>query len=157
MPRAPSGRQIWIGVGALAAIVIFVVALTVFDTFQSAPTAPEADGPSVGVIPKRHDAENVPMAAVFAGWYGHDPASGECIGGLGSTHWNDSPNTAGVRYEPEPGYYCSSDPRVVSWQLEKMKEAGISVLLYSWWGWGDGDLDGIVEGHPDQFINKSLR
>ena len=37
-----------------------------------------------------------------------------------------------------------------------MEKAGISVLLYSWWGWGDGDLDGTVEGHPDQFINQSL-
>ena len=37
-----------------------------------------------------------------------------------------------------------------------MEKAGISVLLYSWWGWGDGDLDGVVEGHPDQFINRSL-
>ena len=102
------------------------------------------------------DAENVPLAAVFAGWYGHDPVSGECTGGSGSTHWNDGPNTSGVRYTPEKGYYCSSDPSIVAWQLAKMKEAGISVLLYSWWGWGDGDLDGVVEGHPDQYINKSL-
>ena len=103
-----------------------------------------------------YDAENVPLAAVFAGWYGHDPVSGECIGGLGSTHWNDGPNTGGVRYLPEKDYYCSSDPEVVSWQLDQMEEAGISVLLYSWWGWGDGDLDGVVEGHPDQYINQSL-
>ena len=101
-------------------------------------------------------AKNVPMAAVFAGWYGHDPVSGECIGGIGSTHWNDGPNTGGVRYVPEVRYYCSSDPKVVAWQLDQMEKAGISVLLYSWWGWGDGDLDGVIEGHPDQFINQSL-
>ena len=92
-----------------------------------------------------YDAENVPLAAVFAGWYGHDPVSGECIGGLGSTHWNDGPNTGGVRYVPEMGYYCSSDPKVVSWQLDQMEEAGISFLLSSWWGWGDG---GGVRGNP---------
>ena len=107
-------------------------------------------------IPKMFDVEKTPMASVFAGWYGHDPVSGECIGGLGSTHWNDGPNTGGVRYTPEKEFYCSSDPAIVSWQLSKMKEAGISVVLYSWWGWGDGGLDGVVEGHPDQFINKSL-
>ena len=77
-----------------------------------------------------YDAENVPMAAVFAGWYGHDPVTGECVGELGSTHWKDVPNTGGVRYVPEKGYYCSSDPEVVSWQLEQMEKAGISVLLY---------------------------
>ena len=117
---------------------------------------PEAGGPGVGVIPRIHDAENVPLAAVFAGWYGHDPVSGECLRGLGSTHWNDGPNTAGVRYTPVKGYYCSSDPEIVSWQLDQMEKAGISVLLYSWWGWGDGNLDGVIDGHPDQFINRSL-
>jgi len=146
----------WIGAGVLGAGATLVVGWIVFVTFLSVLMAPEAGGPGVGVIQRIHDAENVSLAAVFAGWYGHDPVSGECIGGLGSTHWNDGPNTGGVRYLPEIEYYCSSDPEVVSWQLEKMEQAGISVLLYSWWGWGDGDLDGVVEGHPDQFINQSL-
>ena len=135
---------------------MFAVFLMVVVTGFSFLISPEAGGPGVGVIPKTFDAESVPMATVFAGWYGHDPVSGEWLGGLGSTHWNDSSNTAGVRYVPEKGYYCSSDPESVSWQLDQMEEAGISVLLYSWWGWGDGDLDGTVEGHPDQFINQSL-
>ena len=138
------------GMGAALALFGLIVACL------PAESSPEADGPGVGGIPKIYDAENVPLAAVFAGWYGHDQVSGECIGGLGSTHWNDGPNTGGVRYTPERGYYCSSDPEIVSWQLDQMEEAGISVLLYSWWGWGDGNLDGVVEGHPDQFINQSL-
>jgi len=112
--------------------------------------------PMLNAAPSIYDAEIVPLAAVFVGWYGHDPVSGECIGGLGSTHWNDGPNTGGVRYIPEKGYYCSSDPEIVSWQLDQMEKAGITVLLYSWWGWGDGNLDGVVEGHSDQFINRSL-
>ncbi len=50
-----------------------------------------------------------------------------------------------------------SDPAVVSWQLDQMEKAGITVILYSWWGYGDRDLDGVIEGHPDQFINKSVK
>ncbi len=100
--------------------------------------------------------DQIPLAAVFAGWYGHDAISGECVGGLGSTHWNDSPDTGGVVYTPALGFYCSSDPKVVAWQLDQMQKAGISVILYSWWGWGDGNLDGGVEGHADQYINMAL-
>ena len=104
----------------------------------------------------RNSKDQVPLAAVFAGWYGHDAISGECVGGLGSTHWNDSPETGGVVYTPVLGFYCSSDPKVVAWQLDQMQKAGISVIFYSWWGWGDGNLDGVVEGHADQHINLAL-
>ena len=104
----------------------------------------------------RSSEDQVPLAAVFAGWYGHDAISGECVGGLGSTHWNDSPETGGVVYTPVLGFYCSSDPKVVAWQLDQMQKAGISVIFYSWWGWGDGNLDGVVEGHADQHINLAL-
>lgn len=100
--------------------------------------------------------EDPPLATLFAGWYGYDQSSGECRGGLGSYHWNDTPNTAGVVYRPMLGYYCSADPKVVARQLEQMQQARISVILYSWWGWGDTDLDGRVDGHLDQSINPAL-
>ncbi|MFQ5947144.1 MAG: hypothetical protein ACE5NC_13000, partial [Anaerolineae bacterium] len=97
-----------------------------------------------------------PLATLFAGWYGYDQSSGECLGGLGSYHWNDTPSTAGVVYRPFLGYYCSAAPEVVAWQLEQIQQAGIKVILYSWWGWGDTDLDGHVDGHLDQQINRAL-
>ena len=37
-----------------------------------------------------------------------------------------------------------------------MEKAGITVIVYSWWGYGDRDLDGVMDGHPDQFINQSV-
>ena len=101
-------------------------------------------------------SSSVPLAAVFAGWYGYDPSSGECPGGIGSARWNDSPDSAGVIHTPYKGFYCSSDPDRVSWQLARMQEAGIGVVLYSWWGWGDTNLDGGVEDHVDQHINAAL-
>lgn len=99
---------------------------------------------------------NVPLAAVFAGWYGFDLVTGEHVGGVGSTHWGDDADPASVIHRPYPGYYCSADPKVVGWQLEQMWQAGISVVLYSWWGWGDIDLDGEIEGHADQYMNDAL-
>ena len=105
---------------------------------------------------KTGGGKTIPLAVVFGGWYGYDPVTGNCKGGLGSTHWNDSPDTGGVVYTPAMGFYCSADPEVVAWQLGMMQEAGISVVLYSWWGWGDGDLDGEIERHPDQYINSAL-
>lgn len=98
----------------------------------------------------------MPLGVVFGGWYGYDPVSGDCTGKMGSTHWNDSPDTGGVVSTPSIGFYCSADPKVVAWQIEMMQEAGISVVLYSWWGWGDGNLDGDIEGHADQWINRAL-
>ena len=111
------------------------------------------------------------LGMLFTGWYGFDHGTGEMIGGLGSTHWNDGPDTGGVVHTPYvvpgsigsdlpqwvgPEFYCSADPIIVAYQIEKMKQTGITVLQYSWWGWGDTDLDGDIEGHPDQWINKSL-
>ena len=66
-------------------------------------------------------SRTVPLGTVFAGWYGHDPMTGECKGELGSTHWNDSPDTGGVVHTPMQGYYCSSDPEIVDWQLKMMQ------------------------------------
>ncbi len=103
-----------------------------------------------------------PLGVLFTGWYGFDHRTGECVGGLGSTHWNDGPNTAGIVHTPlqqeheRSAFYCSADPLRVKYQLDLMEDAGIKVLLFSWWGWGDGNLDGTIEGHPDQWINRSL-
>jgi hypothetical protein len=103
-----------------------------------------------------------PLGVLFTGWYGFDHQTGKCIGGLGSTHWNDGPNTGGIVHTPlqqeheASEFYCSADPVRVKYQLDLMEDAGIKVLLYSWWGWGDTNLDGTIEGHPDQWINRSL-
>ena len=150
----------------LAFLLFFVLVLIACD--QEPPTLPKPTSNQISTVQALPTVtpdptatpiltpSNVPLAAVFAGWYGYDPGSGECPGGVGSTHWNDSPDTAGVIHTPYRGLYCSSDPDIVSWQLSSMQEAGISVVLYSWWGWGDTDLDGVIEGHVDQHMNAAL-
>ena len=73
----PVKLKIWVialgGIGAAIALLGLIVACL------PTVTPPEAGGPGVGVNLKIYDAENVPLAAVFAGWYGHDPVSGECV------------------------------------------------------------------------------
>jgi len=132
--------------------IIGIIALTVTCSSSPAPTPTCQEPTSIPVWSIR----SAPLAALFVGWYGFDPTTGECKGGLGSFHWNDTPNTAGVVHMPEQGYYCSADPTVVSKQLEEMRQAGIQVIIFSWWGWGDTNLDGKIEGHVDQQINKTL-
>lgn len=96
------------------------------------------------------------LAAMFLSWYGYDAATGQCLGGLGSTHWNDTPNTGGVVDVPVRGYYCSADPEVVSWQLGVLEDMGVRALFVSWWGWGDTHLDGIADGHADMHMNRGI-
>jgi hypothetical protein len=75
---------------------------------------------------------------------------------MGTYHWNNGPNMAGVVDQPEPGFYCSADPAVIHWQLDQIEAAGVQALFISWWGWGDADLDGFTEGHPDAYLNRGI-
>ena len=110
------------------------------------------------------DPASPPLAAVFAPWYGYD-ASGQCVGGLKSSHWNNDPNMAGVLDVPELAhgerYYCSADPVVIGWQLDAIERAGIQTLFVSWWGWGDANLDGDqddpVDNSSDTHMNQGIK
>ncbi len=113
-----------------------------------------------GAIPEatrsaRLAAEPLPLAAVFAPWYGYD-GEGNCRGGEGSYHWKNGPAGWGVLDVPERGYYCSADPEIIKWQLDGLERAGVQALFVSWWGWGDGNLDGDVEGQPDASLNRGI-
>ncbi len=98
----------------------------------------------------------ITLAAVYAPWYGYDSTTGQCQRGLGSYHWNNNPDMSGVLDVPERGYYCSSSAEVIEWQLDALERAGVQTLLVSWWGWGDSDLDGSIEGHPDAHMNQGI-
>ena len=103
---------------------------------------------------------DVPLAALMYLWYGFDLATGESIGGIGSSHWNTpgihSAHRRGVTDEPEYGFYASDDPNVIAQQLADMEAAGISVLLLSWWGSGDSDLDGVKENKESEGMARAV-
>ena len=85
-----------------------------------------------GLLPGRLSAASCAPREVLAfyyAWYG-DP--------------NDNPDWRGVDTErrvianapdyPEAGPYNSQDPAITQRQMQQMKAAGITGLIYSWWG-----------------------
>ena len=106
-------------------------------------------------------SNDVPLAALMYLWFGFDLQTGESIGGLGSSHWNTpgdhSAHRRGITDEPEYGFYASDDPRVIAQQLTDMEAAGISVLLVSYWGDGDSNLDGINENKESEAIVRAAK
>ena len=97
---------------------------------------------------------DVPLAALMYLWYGFDLRTGEGIGELGTSHWNTpgvhSAHRRGITDEPEYGFYASDDPTVIARQLGDMQETGISVILISYWGSGDSNLDGVNENKESE-------
>ena len=83
-------------------------------------------------------------------WYGYNTATHTWTGGLGTSHWNSS-SLGIVKDRPVEGYYASLDNRTLEYQLTAMKDAGISVIIVSWWGTGNATqssssatLDGAI-------------
>ncbi len=105
-------------------------------------------------------ANDAPLAALTYFWFGFDLHTGESVGGLGSSHWNTDVGSFGSRVgvtdEPEYGFYASDDPHVIARQLEDMEEAGISVILVSWWGYGDSDLDDVNENKESEAMVRAV-
>ena len=159
-------RRVALAIGLPAFLVLLgLVALTTCAPLPVARTpsstmsqsAPPIDRPQVQAprAPTSTPATTT-LAAVFAPWYGYDPATGNCQGGLGSYHWNNDPDMTGVVDVPERGYYCSASPEIIEWQLDGLERAGVQTLFISWWGWGDGDLDRVIEGQPDAYMNQGI-
>lgn len=115
--------RLWLGVlMALAALLLVLLFI----------------GPCAFGVPSHEDRPEV--GTLLHVWYGFDPATGESVGGRGSSHWDET-----VVVEPTHGYYASDDRDVIVWQVEQMRRAGISWVMVSWWGTGDTDFDGVVD------------
>ena len=134
----------WLGIALTIALVI--------GTITCGPAATEGEP---------HMASDVPLAALMYLWYGFDPETGESVGGLGSSHWNtpgdDDAHRRGITDEPEYGFYASDDPTTIARQLADMEAAGISVILLSYWGHGDSDLDGINENRESEAMVRAAK
>lgn len=83
---------------------------------------------------------NDSIHSFYYGWYANVETDGEML------HWNhdvlgvDDPASypggedIGANYYPELGTYSSHDEKVVRRHLEQCADAGIGVLVVSWWG-----------------------
>jgi len=78
---------------------------------------------------------NVKVGAYYYVWYGNNN-NGSALGGLGSSHWNDSQGNIVVD-TPLDGFYSSANPDEIHKQLQEMVNIGIDFLVISWWDIND--------------------
>jgi hypothetical protein len=74
------------------------------------------------------------VAAFYYPWYGNPSTDGEWI------HWTQNnhvpPDDIASDYYPALGPYSSNDPAVVAQHMTWLRQAGIGVIITSWWGQG---------------------
>jgi hypothetical protein len=86
---------------------------------------------NVSLKPTVPGSPPIVVAAEIYVWFGMN-ANGTCVGGLGSSHWNDTKDTI-VKDAPRLGFYCSADKETISAQLIELENAGVSGLFVSFW------------------------
>ena len=84
----------------------------------------------------------------YYAWYGNPETDGEyahwnhgIIPHHIDTTWNDAGSypggkDIGANFYPELGSYSSNDPALIKKHMKQIRNAGIGVLAYSWWGEG---------------------
>jgi hypothetical protein len=91
-------------------------------TLETTPTEVEQAAPSYKV------------AAFYYPWYGNPDTNGQWI------HWTQNnhvpPDDLASDYFPALGAYSSNDPKVVAQHMTWLRQAGIGVIITSWWGQG---------------------
>lgn len=95
-------------------------------------TNPGADLPPVeGAEP------SLKMAAFYYPWYGNPKFDKAWI------HWDQfnhlPPQDIGSDYYPALGAYSSKDPQVVAQHMAWLRQAGVGVIISSWWGQGSNE------------------
>jgi glycoprotein endo-alpha-1,2-mannosidase len=96
-------------------------------TIDESLATPESEYPQV-VGPEPSER----IAAFYYPWYGNKETNGEWI------HWeqanNHPPTDIGADYYPLLGTYSALDPVVVAQHFAWLREAGVGVIISSWWG-----------------------
>lgn len=74
------------------------------------------------------------VAAFYYPWYGNPSVDGQWI------HWTQNnhlpPDNIASDYYPALGAYSSNDPEVIAQHMKWLQQAGIGVIITSWWGQG---------------------
>jgi hypothetical protein len=74
------------------------------------------------------------VAAFYYPWYGNPETDGKWI------HWTQNnhlpPDDISSDYFPALGAYSSNDPAVVAQHMKWLRQAGVGVIITSWWGQG---------------------
>ncbi|MBN2555176.1 MAG: hypothetical protein JXA97_04485 [Anaerolineales bacterium] len=100
---------------------------------ESSSSGEEAD-PADAYPPVTGPDPSDRVAAFYYPWYGTPAFDGGWI------HWDQSgyqpPGAIGSDYYPVLGAYSSVDPAVVAQHFAWLREAGVGVIISSWWGQG---------------------
>ncbi len=89
------------------------------------------------VVPEPSDR----VAAFYYPWYGNVDTDGSWV------HWNQANNhppiDIGADYYPQLGAYSAMDPDVVAQHFAWLREAGVGVIISSWWGRQSNENDAV--------------
>jgi glycoprotein endo-alpha-1,2-mannosidase len=81
------------------------------------------------------------VAAFYYPWYGNPAVDGQWI------HWEQAgyqpPKSISSDYYPTLGAYSSRDPAVVAQHMAWLRQAGIGVIIASWWGSGSNEDNAV--------------
>ena len=98
------------------------------------PVAAESATPEVTTTAVETSPPSYKVAAFYYPWYGNPQTDGTWI------HWGQNhhipPDDIGADFFPALGAYSSRDPAVVAQHMEWLRQAGIGVIITSWWGQG---------------------
>jgi hypothetical protein len=96
------------------------------------------------------------VGAFYYGWYGNPEADGRWV------HWEDTnhalypPDDISSDYYPLLGPYSSSDPVVLARHMAWLRQAGIGVLIQTWWG-RDSFSDQVVSPILDAAADYGIK
>jgi len=139
--RAVSARLValLLAVGLLGActsnkaIPTFIPEITSPQTSTPIPAA-ETAAPEISPTVVEGPAPSYKVGAFYYPWYGNPATDGKWI------HWTQNnhvpPDDISSDYYPALGAYSSNDPDVVAQHMEWLRQAGIGVIITSWWGQG---------------------
>ncbi|MCO1597566.1 hypothetical protein M8C17_20650 [Micromonospora sp. RHAY321] len=122
-------RRLWSYLTAVVATAAAVLAVAATPSAHAAPQPPTATG---AAAPMAATASNVHI--FYYSWYGNPSVAGSY------RHWpqggHTPPQDIGANFYPTLGPYDSGDPATVRQHMAWIRDAGVGVLVHSWWGQG---------------------
>ena len=94
------------------------------------------------------ERREVPLLMLWNLPYGFDQ-DGECAGGPDSIGWVRPQERS---FPPDYGFYCTADPGYIAHAIGQMEDAGVGVVLLTWFGWGDINFDGEIHRADNSVI-----
>ncbi|MBI2331477.1 MAG: hypothetical protein HYU84_04815, partial [Chloroflexi bacterium] len=125
----------------ISTLVFLLVACTLPTPTQTVtPLPPNNTTPSdddASLPPVEGPDPSLKVAAFYYPWYGNPSIDNVWV------HWDQNnhrpPQDIGSDYFPALGAYSSRDPQVVAQHMAWLRQAGIGVIITSWWGQGSNE------------------